>query len=216
MGGGSVETKDNGVFMVVPDSMYHTKNGLSSGIAYEDLGVTVNPKYANFVNELKNGLEIKQKDGSSKKIKLENIEDLENYNKEFMETHNGKGLLISINGRTLVLQDFINYFKYNINPNFIQSKIENKLNLERLGEKKVNTQLIITLAMAFLIMSIGYMVISNFLKNNSYETKYVQCREGLAQCQTARGGIISDSSSTQEQTEQGNEGKSGILPISIN
>jgi len=179
--GGSLDTKNNGVFMTVPDSIYSTKNGVATAIGYEDLGVTINPKHARLVQRLKQGIEVEKEDGSKGTVKINNIDELEDYNELWKQQNKGESLILKIGGELIKVQDFIDYFKYNINPNFIQSKIENKLTQERLGERKINTQLFITLAMVFLIMAIGFMVINNYFKTSGYQDKWEACVKSLSQ-----------------------------------
>lgn len=203
--GGTFDTKKLGYFMAVPESFFQLPNGMTAAMAISDMGVTINPKLARFAQRLKQGIPLIDKDGNPitdqnylKKfakwieigkindkeipiLKLDNIDDVDEFNTAYKNEYK-ENFIIPAGGDTLALQDIINYFKYNINPNFIQAKIENKLAQERIGKNQINFALLVPLAMVFLILAIGYMVISNFMNSQGYQDKWAACTSQLAAC----------------------------------
>jgi len=202
--GGMIDTKDHGNFMVVPDSMYLSPHGVPTAIAYSDIGTTINPKFVKFTKLLGNGIEYTNEKGEKVVQKFENITELEKFNEEWKKKHKDS-LIVQAGGETLVLQDILNYFKYNINPSFIQSKIENKLAQERLGEKKFPIHILPILFFVIRGLAITYMVISNYQRGQGFEDKWAVCTQNLAQCKgtqkviTGSGGqpVYADSGGTE-------------------
>lgn len=146
MSAGMADTKNDGTFMITPDSVYRDKKtGIPALSAFSDYGVTVNPKFAMVATKLK-------------KEKIENISEAEKVNQELAEE--GKQISIPVPLlETVKFDDIIGFFKYHVSPHYIASAVERRTVLGLRGVRQIPIAWISVMAILFVAAALAYVMV---------------------------------------------------------
>jgi len=108
-------------------------------------------------------------------------------------------------GEFLKVQDVNGFFKYNINPSLIESKVQAAVQRELSGQRKLPLGLMGILGMFLICAAIAYIIISGQMTET-------ECQATLRELARTSGKVV-DIKETQQNTNTGNSGGSTqIIP----
>ena len=177
-----------------------------------------------------------KKDGKGnpiyEEVKINDISELEEYNEKYKAV-TGRDLIVVAGSRlrkkefnindlldavkgfgsnlkeSFRIQDLVDFFKYNVNPSYVQSAIESKLAQERMEERKLPGKIIMYLSFAVVAFAITYMIVAGFLKTDEYQTNWINCERARASCGSGTA-VVQTTTVPKQQTIMGLPIPSGV------
>lgn len=97
-------------------------------------------------------------------------------------------------GEFLRIQDVLGFFKYDINPSYLDAKVEAAIAKEQKGQRQVPFQWIIAIGALILFAAIGFVIISGQLQSGT-------CQQQLTECLKSGQKVVTATPSVPIETE---------------
>lgn len=113
----------------------------------------------------------------------------------------------SLLGKPLRFNDVVDFFKYNLNPSYIQGVIKLAEARAREGKRQFPTEIVLTIGILLVCAGVAYVIIVGAQGDSTAARQLKTCNDQLLQCGSR---VISDTTTT---TIQGQPGPLGPLAI---
>jgi hypothetical protein len=174
---GLLETKQYGAFIADPHSIYIIKGtNIPIAFAYFRYGATLKPELVLAATILKN-------------MGIENIEEAEKYAEALQKQ--GKSFALKIPEKAIIKwEDIIGFFKYNVNPTFIRSRIEKRVAAFLEEHRKFNWQILVYVGIFLFLGVIAFIVLQDYLQAGEWASKYAACMAELGKYKALVGEAV--------------------------
>lgn len=99
----------------------------------------------------------------------------------------------SLMGKPLRFNDVVSFFKYNLNPSYIQGVIKLAEARAREGKRQFPTEIVMTMGILLVCAGIAYLIIVGAQGDSTAARQLTQCNEKLLQCGSR---VISETTTT--------------------
>jgi len=174
---GLLETKQYGSFMADPNSIYIIKGtNIPIAFAYYRYGATLKPELVLAASILKN-------------MGIENIEEAEQYAESLKKQ--GKSFALKLPEKAIIKwEDIIGFFKYNVNPTFIRSRIEKRVAAFLEEHRKFNWQILVYIGIFLFLGVVAYIILQDYLQAGQWASKYASCMAELGKYKALVGEAV--------------------------
>jgi len=173
-------TKYFGSYLVDPEASFMWPHGVSGAIANTSRGINLHP-------------DIIKACTAAKEKGYENYKDLENAKDKNEVLVEG---IDTSTGRPLLINDVIKYFKYNLNPSYIQSVIKLAVAREKEGRREFPTSIVLTIGILLVCAGVAYTIITGAQSGKSAMAELGKCQSQLSQCQLRVVGPTTQTTTT--------------------
>lgn len=162
---GMIESK-KGNWLVVPDSVGLFPNSVAGAIAHQDYGVSLSPDFIRSVTAARLGVAVNIGTDENPQYTITKMRDygeLERFVEDWQKKNPDKELYVRTmnpGGSTLRIQDVVGFFKYNVNPTFIKSRVERKAAEIIAEQRKFPIKWVFAFVMLILGVAIAYVIIT--------------------------------------------------------
>jgi len=93
----------------------------------------------------------------------------------------------NIVGEFLRIQDVLGFFKYDINPSYLDAKVEAEIAKQQRGLRQVPYQWIMILGFIIIIGVIAFVIVNGQIQGNTCFQQLLECKEGQSRIVTPTG-----------------------------
>ena len=177
---------DEGDYLIDPEASYMWPHGVSGSVAVATRGTSLNPDLVQAASNMKEA-------GIRTNAEMEAV---------YAElAAQGKDVEIlpeeqSVVGRPLRFGDVVDFFKYNLNPSYIQSTIKMSVARGLEGRKEFPVQIVLTMGILLICAGIAYLIIIGAQSSNTAATQLGACQGQLGSCLQQAGKVVTGAAAT--------------------